>query len=98
MGVATEKIGIRGEVVIEIHISDANNPTGRSAMNDRPIRTYSAADVREIVELLRNDPDMSAEKFSGMERLADILKYFEGMTEADIEAEVQNFFRSERLR
>jgi len=67
-------------------------------MNDKPIRTYSAADVREIVELLLNDPDMSAEKFSGMERLADILKYFEGMTEANIEAEFQDFFRSERLR
>mgnify|MGYP005673972641 FL=1 len=71
---------------------------GKRTMNDKPIRTYSAADVREIVELLRNDPDMSAEKFSGMERLADILKYFEGMTEADIEEELQNFFRSERLR
>ena len=67
-------------------------------MTDQPIRTYTADDVREIVELLDNDPDMSEEKFSGMERLAEILKHFEGKTEVNIEAECRDFFRSERLR
>lgn len=52
-------------------------------------RTYTASEVREIVELLRNDPDMSEEKFSGMEALSDILSYFEEKTDAEIEAEVK---------
>lgn len=65
-------------------------------MDHKPIRAYTASDVGEIVELLRDDPEMSEEQFSGMERLADILKHFEGMTAADIEAEAQDFFRSER--
>ena len=64
-------------------------------MDRTPIRTYTASDVREIVELLRNDPEMSAEKFSGMEQLADILTHFEGMTEAGIEAEVRAICHTE---
>ena len=67
-------------------------------MTDLPIRTYTADDVREIVELLRDDPDMSPEEFSGMDHLAEILKHFEGKTAADIEAECRDFFRSDRRR
>ncbi len=67
-------------------------------MTDNPIRSYTADDVRAIVDLLRDDPDMSAEKFSGMDRLAEILKHFEGKTAADIEAECRDFFRSDRRR
>jgi hypothetical protein len=67
-------------------------------MSNKPARTYTANDVRKMVELHRGDPDISAEKFSGMEQLADILKHFETMTDDDIEAEFQTFLRSERPR
>jgi hypothetical protein len=62
-------------------------------MNNRPIRRYSAADVQEFVELFRDSPDMSPEKFSGMEYLAAILRHFESKTEDDIAAEVSAFCR-----
>ncbi len=42
-------------------------------MTHKSIRSYTAKDVRELVELFRNSPDISAEKFSGMEYLADTL-------------------------
>ncbi len=64
-------------------------------MTNKPTRTYTASEVREIVELHRDDPDISAEKFSGMEQLADILKHFEGKTDADIEEEFKGLLRSE---
>jgi hypothetical protein len=64
-------------------------------MSDKTTRTYSADDVRQIVEILRSDPEISPEVFQGVELLADILKQFETMTEADIEAEVQAHLRSE---
>lgn len=62
-------------------------------MSNETKRTYTASEVREIIELLRDDPDMSAEKFSGMEALADILTYFEDKTDADIEAQVKATYR-----
>lgn len=67
-------------------------------MTDKQIRTYAASEVREIVELHRDDPDISSDKFSGMELLADILKHFELMTDADIEAEFKGYLRSESAK
>lgn len=64
-------------------------------MSNKPIRTYAASEVREIVELLRDDPELSAEKVSGMEFLADILSYFEVKTDVDIEAEALAAYRAE---
>lgn len=63
-------------------------------MSNKPIRTYTASEVREIIELLRDAPELSAEKFSGMEHLADILMHFEEKTDADIETEVQAAYRA----
>lgn len=63
-------------------------------MSNKPIRTYTASEVREIVELLRDSPELSAEKFSGMEHLADILAHFEAKTDADIEAEALAAYRA----
>lgn len=57
----------------------------------KPIRTYTASEVHGIVELFRASPDVSPEKFSGMEYLANILTYYESKTEGDIAAEVREF-------
>ena len=63
-------------------------------MDDVPIRTYTANEVYEIVELLRDSHEVSAEHLSGMERLAEILKYFETKTDEDIETEICEIYRS----
>ncbi len=57
-------------------------------------RSYTASEVLQIVELLRDDPDMSEEKFSGMEHLVGILSHFEHKTDAEIEAEVKSTYRA----
>ena len=57
-------------------------------------RAYTAGEIREIVELFRDDPDVSLEKFSGMEFLADVLKHFETMSDSDIEEKVRHLIRS----
>jgi len=61
-------------------------------MNNNPIRTYTASDVMEIVEMLRDTHDISDEMFSGMASIADIQKHIETMTDEDIEVEVQALF------
>jgi len=63
-------------------------------MTTKPIRTYTASDVQEIVELLRDDPDISPEKFEGMAFLAEILKCLESKTDADIDRDVRAFCRN----
>ena len=63
-------------------------------MSNKSVRTYTASEVRQIVEMHRDDPDMSVEKFSGMEHLAGILSHFEHKTDVDIEAEVKATYRA----
>ncbi len=62
-------------------------------MNDKPIRSYTASEVHEIVGLFQDDPELTAEKLSGMEFIADVLSHFEEMTETDIEEEVRTYYR-----
>jgi hypothetical protein len=57
-------------------------------------RAYTASEIREIVEMFRDDPDVSSEKFSGMEFVADALKDSEAMSDTDIEENVRRFIRS----
>ena len=54
-------------------------------------RKYSVDEINGIVDLFRDSPDISPEKFSGMEYLANILAYFESKTEEDIAVEVRAF-------
>ena len=57
-------------------------------------RKYSVDEIQGIVDLFRDSPDISPEKFSGMEYLASILRYCESKTEEDIAAEVRAFCRA----
>nr|WP_322624512.1 hypothetical protein [uncultured Flavobacterium sp.] len=57
-------------------------------------RSYSVQEVRELVELLRHNPDLSPEKFSGMLELVQILAHFETMTDDEIASEVRNKYRN----
>jgi hypothetical protein len=56
------------------------------------MRTYSADDVRELVNLFRGSPDLPVAEVAGMEKLAGLLKHYETMTDADIEAEVRRIY------
>ena len=50
-------------------------------------RTFTAKDIRMIVEAFRYAPDVSPEKFAGMELIA--CAEFEGMSDLDIDQLVQ---------
>jgi len=57
-------------------------------------RTYSAAEVSELIEALRSSGDIPASELAGMEKLGLLLRRFEKMSDADIAAEAQRYFRS----
>jgi hypothetical protein len=59
-------------------------------------RRYSVSDVRELVELFRDDPDILPQKFEGMLEVANLLAYFEQMTDEEIEAETRKAYRHQR--
>lgn len=59
-------------------------------------RTYTAGEVRELVDLFKDTPDVSPERYSGMAFVADALELFETMSEADIGAWVRRHSRSTR--
>jgi len=61
-------------------------------MNHKPIRTYTASDVMEIVEMLRDTHDISDGMFSDMASITDVQKHIETMTDEDIEVEVTALF------
>jgi hypothetical protein len=53
-------------------------------------RRYSVADVRWIVELFReHGENVTADQVAGMDMLVGVLKSFENMTDADIEAAIK---------
>jgi hypothetical protein len=56
-------------------------------MNEK--RTYTAKDIRDIVEAFRHSHCVSPEKFAGMEMIAGACAEFEGMSDLDIERLVQ---------
>jgi hypothetical protein len=56
-------------------------------------RTFTAHDIRAIVEALRHSPDISPEKFSGMEFVANACAQFQRMSDADIETMVKHVYR-----
>ena len=55
-------------------------------MSNKQTRTYTASEIRELVELFRDDPEISPEKFSGMAYLATMLEDLESKTDSDIAA------------
>lgn len=61
-----------------------------------PTRTYSASEIRQLVDFMRKGGDLSASEIAGMEKLVDLLKHFENMTDADIATEVERLLRSKQ--
>ena len=55
-------------------------------------RTYTASDIREIVEAFRNSTEVSQEKFAGMEMVASLCRQLETMTDGDLEKEVKRLY------
>jgi hypothetical protein len=59
-----------------------------------PRRTFTAHDISTLVEALRHSPDISPEKFSGMEFIANACAQLERMSDTDIESVVKRLYRS----
>ena len=57
-------------------------------------RRFTATEIRELVELFRDDPELSPEKFSGMDYLASLLEYLQTKTDGELAAEVRAFCRT----
>jgi hypothetical protein len=55
-------------------------------------RTFTASDIREFVEIFRNSPDVTPEKFSGMEFIANLCRQMETMSDEDIVHEVKRLY------
>lgn len=55
-------------------------------------RTFTAANIREMIEIFRNAPEVSAEKFSGMEFVASLCRQLESMSDDDIEQGARKLF------
>lgn len=59
-------------------------------------RTYSAGEVRELVDLFKDDPEMPPERYAGMALIAAMLEEFETKSDADIEQLVLRYCRATR--
>ncbi len=57
-------------------------------------RTYAVDEVEELVSLLGNNPVIPAERYAGMLDVLLMLRHFEGMSDAGIEAEVRSIYIS----
>ena len=57
-------------------------------------RCYTVQEVKELVELIRHDPDLSPDRFAGMLELVQLLAHYENMTDEEIEAEVRSVYRN----
>ena len=55
-------------------------------------RTYSATEIIELIETLRSSGDIPESELAGMDRLGQLLRHFESMSDAEIAAETQRFF------
>ncbi len=71
-----------------------NAERARTNMSNKQTRTYTAPEIRELVELFRDDPEISPEKFSGMAYLATMLEDLETKTDSDIAAVARAFCRA----
>jgi hypothetical protein len=57
-------------------------------------RTYTSAEIAELIDVLRDSGDIDPAELMGMERLGQLLKRFERMTDDDIADMVRRHFRS----
>jgi hypothetical protein len=59
-------------------------------------RKFSAAEVTELIDLIRGDEDFTPAEIAGMDKRADMLKWLVTATDADIDAAVKRHYRSAR--
>lgn len=57
-------------------------------------RKFSAADVTELIDLIRGDEDFTPAEIADMNKRADMLKWL--ATDTDIDAAVKRHYRSAR--
>lgn len=57
-------------------------------------RTYSAAEITELIEVFRSSGDVPESELAGMDKLGQLLRRFEKLSDADIAAEVRRYYRS----
>lgn len=57
-------------------------------------RTYSVQEIKQLVDVLRHNPDMQPEQLAGMDELVRLLRHFESMSDEDIERETANYMRT----
>lgn len=57
------------------------------------MRTSTAGDVIELIEVLRSSGDISPSELAGMELLGRLLSHLESLTDAEIADEVHRYFR-----
>ena len=57
-------------------------------------RSYSAAEIIELIQAFRSGGDIPESELAGMDRLGQLLRHFENMSDDDIAAEAQRYFRS----
>ena len=56
-------------------------------------RKYTAAEIKELVDTVRNTEDFSQEKIEGMDMLVEMLDKFSKMTEAEMEEYGRSAYR-----
>lgn len=57
-------------------------------------RTFTAADIIELVEILRSSGDIAPAELAGMELLGRLLGHLEMLSDTDIAEEVRRYFRT----
>lgn len=57
-------------------------------------RTYTAAEIIELIDTFRSGGDIPESELAGMDRLGQLLRHFESMSDDDIAAEAKRYFRS----
>ena len=63
-------------------------------MTNKPTRRFTASEIRELVELFRDDSELTPEKFSGMDYLAALLEHLGTKSDEELAAEVRAYCRA----
>jgi len=57
------------------------------------MRKYTAAEIIELIEVLRSSGDIPPSELAGMEVLGQLLQRLEGLSDADLAEEARRRFR-----
>ena len=58
------------------------------------VRTYTAADINQLIEVLRASGDVAPAGLAGMELLGQLLTRLEDLSDDEIALEAARYFRS----